>query len=179
MITTSQDPILKCKECDASIIRTPSEIRGNNVFCSCSCSATFYNRPKIIIIPCFNCKVKFHPGRGSRGKYCSKKCQQEFQRKQIYTKIEAGEYFCSFPGNKLLKSYLTLNRGDKCEQCKNILWEGQHIPLTVHHIDGNAKNNLPNNLKLLCWNCHALTENYGSKNKQSARKYRYGAEGGA
>ncbi|TFG24210.1 MAG: hypothetical protein EU529_04875 [Promethearchaeota archaeon] len=38
-------------------------------------------------------------------------------------------------------------------------------PLDIHHIDGNRQNNRPENLELLCPNCHALTPNYkGSKN---------------
>lgn len=51
-----------------------------------------------------------------------------------------------------------------CEKCKNTEWLGNKIPLELHHIDGNTKNNSLDNLELLCPNCHALTDNYRSKN---------------
>jgi len=39
---------------------------------------------------------------------------------------------------------------------------------------GDACNNTIENLKLLCWNCHSMTPNYGNKNNhQSTRKYRH------
>jgi len=63
-----------------------------------------------------------------------------------------------------LRSYLIFIRGHKCEECKNIVWYGKQIPLDTHHIDGNKKNNILTNLKLLCKNCHALTDNYCFKN---------------
>ena len=55
-------------------------------------------------------------------------------------------------------------RGYKCECCNNIEWMGKPIPLELHHIDGDNTNNTLENLKLLCPNCHAQTDNYRSKN---------------
>lgn len=49
---------------------------------------------------------------------------------------------------------------EKCERCGNTEWLGSTIPLELHHIDGNHKNNNLSNLQLLCPNCHALTDNY-------------------
>jgi predicted HNH restriction endonuclease len=53
-------------------------------------------------------------------------------------------------------------RGRKCQQCG---WEQVNkyynkIPVEVHHIDGNDKNNNEDNLIILCPNCHSLTNNY-------------------
>jgi hypothetical protein len=53
----------------------------------------------------------------------------------------------------------------KCEECELKEWQGKLIPLELHHKDGNRFNNNLSNLQILCCNCHALTENYGSKNK--------------
>ncbi len=47
-----------------------------------------------------------------------------------------------------------------CSDCKGSVWKNQPIPLELDHIDGNHQNNDINNLRLLCPNCHALTENY-------------------
>jgi rubredoxin len=54
----------------------------------------------------------------------------------------------------------------KCEECDLILWNNKPIPIELHHIDGDSSNNEISNLKILCPNCHAQTENYKSKNKK-------------
>jgi hypothetical protein len=40
----------------------------------------------------------------------------------------------------------------------------------VHHIDGNRCNNNLDNLQILCPNCHALTNNWRSRNKRGYNK---------
>lgn len=75
-----------------------------------------------------------------------------------------------FQYNKSCKSdtmirALTILRGWKCEKCGRTEWEGQQIPLCVHHIDGNHINNQIENLQVLCPNCHAQTDNYCGRNK--------------
>lgn len=75
-----------------------------------------------------------------------------------------------FQYNKSCKSdtmirALTILRGWKCEKCRRTEWEGQQIPLCVHHIDGNHINNQIENLQVLCPNCHAQTDNYCGRNK--------------
>jgi 5-methylcytosine-specific restriction endonuclease McrA len=106
--------------------------------------------------------------------FCKRKCQIDFIQNEIYTKIDNGEYQVEpFSGNHVVKNYLILRRGCKCENCNLDKWMDADMPLTVHHVDGNASNNNPSNIELLCWNCHALTENYGNKNKKSARIKRY------
>lgn len=70
------------------------------------------------------------------------------------------------------KVALIRERGRKCENCHNDLWMGVPIPLELDHIDGNGNNNSRENLKILCPNCHALTETYRGKNIRSAREKR-------
>lgn len=62
---------------------------------------------------------------------------------------------------KLLKEGL---RQYACERCGNTEWQGVPIPLEVHHLDGDKRNNKINNLQLLCPNCHALTDTYRGRN---------------
>lgn len=59
-----------------------------------------------------------------------------------------------------------------CERCGKSEWEGEPIPLQVHHIDGDRTNNSIENLQVLCPNCHALTDNYCGKNakKRTAKE---------
>ena len=70
-----------------------------------------------------------------------------------------------------LKSRL-LNEGlkeYKCERCKRTEWEGEPIPLQLHHVNGVRSDNRIENLQLLCPNCHALTDNYCGKNSKYTR----------
>ncbi|NOY98461.1 MAG: HNH endonuclease [Chloroflexi bacterium] len=54
----------------------------------------------------------------------------------------------------------------RCEKCRGTEWQGEPIPLELHHKDGDRTNNTLQNIELLCPNCHALTDNYrGGKKK--------------
>jgi len=55
----------------------------------------------------------------------------------------------------------------KCEQCDRVEWQGQPIPLELHHIDGQRSNNQLSNLQLLCPNCHALMPNNAGKSSRN------------
>ncbi len=57
-----------------------------------------------------------------------------------------------------------------CTTCQLTEWLNKPIPLELHHIDGDRKNNNLINLKLLCPNCHTLTENYRGKKKRINKK---------
>jgi len=46
------------------------------------------------------------------------------------------------------------HKGDVCEQCGFVPENTRQ--LDVHHIDYNHKNNIPDNLRTLCANCHRL-----------------------
>ena len=47
----------------------------------------------------------------------------------------------------------------RCELCLLAEWQGQPIPLELHHKDGNHYNNNFDNLMILCPSCHALQKN--------------------
>ena len=71
-----------------------------------------------------------------------------------------------------VRNYLIEKHGNKCSLCG---WKKKHpisgkVPLQVHHIDGNAMNTVEKNLQVLCPNCHALTDNYGARNKMGRGK---------
>lgn len=52
----------------------------------------------------------------------------------------------------------------KCECCGRVQWNGDLIPLELHHINGDRYDNRLENLQLLCPNCHAQTDTYAGKN---------------
>jgi hypothetical protein len=64
-----------------------------------------------------------------------------------------------------VKPHLIKQRGHICECCKNTHWLEQSIKLEIHHIDKDRTNNDPLNLKLLCPNCHSVTDGWRKKNK--------------
>lgn len=62
--------------------------------------------------------------------------------------------------NRIIKEML---KPLKCEVCGLEKWNDVDIPLELHHINGNNKDNSFDNLQLLCPNCHALTDNYRNR----------------
>lgn len=50
-----------------------------------------------------------------------------------------------------------------CEECMFTMWNGTPIPLELHHLDGDHENNVLDNFRLLCPNCHAQTDSYCKK----------------
>lgn len=59
----------------------------------------------------------------------------------------------------------------KCEECQLTEWMGKPIPLELEHIDGDHFNNLLENLKVLCPNCHANTSTYRGR-KQKGKTFK-------
>ena len=73
--------------------------------------------------------------------------------------------------NPYLRDYLLEEANYKCQRCGwgEINPFTGKVPLQIHHINGDCTNNSKDNLIVLCPNCHSLTENYGSRNKNSKR----------
>jgi Zn finger protein HypA/HybF involved in hydrogenase expression len=75
---------------------------------------------------------------------------------------------CSSCGT--IKQALTLrDRIYNCNNCGISNWNNKPISLELEHKDGNYKNNSPENIELLCPNCHSQTPTFKGKNKGNGR----------
>lgn len=162
-----------CKQCG---ILLDYENRQKK-FCSSSCSATYNNfcrenRTTPITWSCLNCNQEHATVEWRVGKYCSIKCQQEYLNKERIRKwLEEGK---DWKGGspQWAKTYLQKIRGKSCEICGITEWNGKSIVLEMDHIDGDHTHNRPENLRMICPNCHSQTDTYKNKNAGKGRQSR-------
>lgn len=162
----------KCLNCGNSIIKK------ENKFCNSSCAASYNNkkspkREKKARI-CLNCGKTID---NYQNKYCNLDCFQEYRFKQ---ETLPNFYKGKVNFNTTLKRVLIYLFGEKCTECGNgKIWNNKPLTLQVDHKDGNSDNNFPNNLRLLCPNCHTQTDTFSchhtpksTKRNNKMREYR-------
>lgn len=131
-------------------------------------------KPKSYICAELNCKpetlnsyldklgIKYAGNSGLKG--FSKTCR----RLPIEVYLSNKKYIQS---DSLKKRLIKENyKNHRCEKCGLTEWQGNPIPLELHHKDGNRFNNSLDNIELLCPNCHALTDNYRGKGCKSHKE---------
>ncbi len=125
---------------------------------------------------CVECKK---PRKRYTNKYCSNRCQVDHQYKQYISAWQKGQKDGNRGINaKNISRYLLRFLLEKCgEKCSHCGWNQKNphtnrAPIEIDHIDGDANNNLENNLRLLCPNCHALTPSFRNLNKGKGRSWR-------
>lgn len=151
----------KCLNCS---ILMPYKDRGKR-FCTSSCSATFNNTARgKLVKQCKACSAEFIP-HDRRQPFCSHACSNVPKRQAKDADVIKGIVH----SRPTLRRFVSERDGWLCRVCTNSTWMDQTIPLELDHIDGNASNNFPINLRLICPNCHAQTTTYKARNKGFGR----------
>lgn len=126
---------------------------------------------------CQNCGKEFALYESHGGLYCSHKCWAEGTKKKAIEEWKSGAisgHDSRYKIRKSLREYILESRDYKCEKCGFSgvnPYTGKSI-LQLHHKNGDAADTSEENIEVLCPNCHAMTENFGSRNKSSVREYR-------
>lgn len=159
----------------------PSEYNDKK-FCNSSCAASYNNlnrqtknnnKRNAKAKQCLNCGKEIP----NCNKYCSIKCmhehkQSEWENKWLNGEINGniGKVWIDASGR--VKTYLLKKYNSSCARCGwcEVNPYTGNIPLEIEHIDGNPYNTTPENVTLLCPNCHSLTKTYKGANKGSGRK---------
>lgn len=159
-----------------------SELTFNPKFCSTKCSALFNHKAgKYLKMKKDNCTAKClfcTVSISNKQKYCSQKCQAEFEYSNTLKEYLSGNYSLALDKLGTIKSFIRKWLREKVEnKCSRCGWnkinpKTKKVPVEVEHIDGNHLNNDPSNLDMICPNCHSLTITYKALNMGNGRTSR-------
>jgi hypothetical protein len=73
----------------------------------------------------------------------------------------------------VIREYILESQKHCCAICGTPdTWNNKKLNFVLDHIDGNAADSSPKNVRLICPNCDSQLDTYKSKNKNSARTLR-------
>jgi 5-methylcytosine-specific restriction endonuclease McrA len=120
------------------------------------------------IAVCKECNKEFTFGYSKTGQFCSNECNGIFKSRKH--KEDWYAHKLKRIERATVRKYLSEDRGYKCEVCGISEWQDKKLTLHVDHIDGNPGDDRPENMRLLCPNCHSQTDFLGNANKGRGRK---------
>lgn len=156
------------RPCDAC-----GTLTRNTRFCSRACSARITNsesprrRKTDVDVKCMACNADLRRSQLATKYFCSNTCRDVLRtRQKLEAWLDGTGRASGAQGGKIhtwARAYLYRERGEQCEECG---WATPHPvsgrpPLQIDHIDADHSNDRPDNLKILCPNCHTLTVTWG------------------
>ena len=165
IISYDLNPTL-CLEC-----RIPIEYsKRNNTFCGSSHSASYTNKLKgNTSVSCLHCGQLITGKNHNIRKYCNKSCQTLYEYSlRIKSWLTDGIEI----DKRTIKQYLSKTFGNECSVCDISEWNKKPIVFDLEHKDGNSENNHPDNLCLICPNCHSQTDTFKGRNRSNGRHAR-------
>lgn len=148
----------RCQECRATRKKKKEDLYYENTFIETECTI---------------CKKQFERStKNGNASVCSPKCkgmykleQNDLRRRKLFTNGKIKH-------RPSIRRILLSNNGHVCSICNGTEWSNQLIPLQVDHIDGDASNNFPSNMRLVCYNCAAQLPTFTGRNRGKGRKSR-------
>ena len=141
---------LNPKLCICCFAPIPYQTHSVNIYCSHSCAARINNKiPK------------------------RKKIVKEKVDNSLHTQAMKRFQLGMVKDRNTIRKCLQETVGVYCSICNQPPeWMGKPLTMIVDHIDGNAGNNMPENLRLLCPHCNSQTPTFSGRNKGNGRKAR-------
>lgn len=126
---------------------------------------------------CQYCHKELIKNKNTGKKYCSLICSHLYKKDQYFNNWKNNLNAFNSHDYKLpdyIRKYILQKYENKCSECgwNKINPKNNKSPLEIDHIDGDSSNNLEENLRVLCPNCHALTPTFRNLNKGNGREYR-------
>ena len=119
---------------------------------------------------CLNCGEESQWRYEKVNKYCSNRCQANYQTKQKIDKWLAEDVA---PGKGVMKRYVMEQQENRCAICDmEDEWIGKPLVFVMDHIDGDSSNNSRDNLRCVCPNCDTQLDTFKSKNRGNGRHWR-------
>jgi hypothetical protein len=157
--------MLKCSCCDKEFANY-RQLNGHMIVHKNGPRYSVSRKSEVRTFACKQCgEIKPHR-KGNYDLFCSLQCQADYRWiHEVKPRIIKGEVHTS----RVLRRYLTETHGYHCSECSISEWNGKLICLHVDHRDGNSDNNLPDNLRLICPNCHSQTETWCGRNIEKGK----------
>ena len=161
---------IPCTECNNVFTKSNTLIaKGQNHFCSQSCSASFNNKlnPKRI-------KTTIDSPYKGLGSTEANRLKDLKQYNEYVIKWKQGleDGVKGLSTSSYIKRFMLIKYDYKCSECgwNKLNPYTNKIPLELEHIDGDYTNNNESNLTILCPSCHSLTATYKGANRDKGTR---------